>query len=190
MQQVFKAQIHALENFVRTSETLGLRAAEVCSSLITAGCVKTHSCVGLVPTAIRKGGGREERRNSHSSRTLPCGRSVGGEEAAWGLLRYVCARGVAGFASQQGQLLVRGAAAGLFAWNRTRFVPSRVQRDGGDRLQPGRLGSWPPRRPHAGGGDGPVATVPRRSGLPRGQLHDATVQGLGPAICSPGLSII
>lgn len=82
MQRVFKARIHALENFLKMSETLGLRAVEVFSSLTTAGCVETHSCMGLIPTVIRKGGGREECRNSHSSLTLPCSRSVGGEEAA------------------------------------------------------------------------------------------------------------
>lgn len=89
-----------------------LSSAEVCPFLTTAGCVKTYSCMGFIPAAIRKGGGREECSESHSLRKLPCGRFVGGEEAAWGLLTCICTRRTAGFASRRVGLLARAAAGG------------------------------------------------------------------------------
>lgn len=68
--------------------------------------------MGFIPTVIRKGSGREECNNSHSLLKLPCSRFVGGEEAAWGLLKYRCTSRIAGCAAHRVRLLVQVTAGG------------------------------------------------------------------------------
>lgn len=89
-----------------------LSTAEVGSFLVAAGGAKTCSCTGLTPTGIQRGAGPEECSRSHSLPRSPRSGPVGGEEAAGGLPRYVCTRGIAGCASLRDWSLVPDAAGG------------------------------------------------------------------------------
>lgn len=69
--------------------------------------------MGFIPTLIQKGSGWEECNKSHSLLKLPCSRFVGGEEATWGLLKYMCTSSITGFKSDQVWLLVFVSGGGV-----------------------------------------------------------------------------
>lgn len=60
-----------------------MSSVEAGSSLLAAGHVKSCSGTGFIPTVIQSSGGWEGCSKRHWVLTFPCGRSVGGVEAAW-----------------------------------------------------------------------------------------------------------
>lgn len=166
---------------------------------------------GVYSTAIRGGGGREERSNSHSLLKLPC--SIG----LWEVKRqrgdysstYVPAEPQALHLAGYGRLCVLLLLV-VFAWSfiitRQRLCsPAKPTADGGGQLRPGCRGSFvasSPRCSERPFGDAHAAQretgrSARATGyscfaasLQRVQVLDATVPGLGPVVCSPRLFII